>query len=587
VTRKQDMGFEQTKIDAPYESGGIPYLDVELPGLRSLRWVARLIRMTWLPLVLAVLGGTLNAVLNVMSSSLLAMVITTLSREPVKGLALPEWIETWVKASKSPELTALGLGLALTIASGAIGLFVDWTSTWVHLILNRRLTPQIIETSVAGVPGRVALDASTAVQRWLGKTDLVYFLTEGVAAPLRHIVTILVAIAATYRANTTAGHASVVVLLFWGASGAYLTRMALLSSRRYAQAHETVGRMIRDGVSLRKDLSRPSLIEFWVGRCTPSVNVLQSTIFWQGSWKTLLGGVLSTIALALPVAAVIAASLTGGGIAVVPILLYLARLSAPLQSLATIVPWMQQNLITLQRILALTDLKQEGHPGQQSTLPPTDRQRVQVQGWSVKVGAEKTICYPDIELAGSTLTCVVGPSGSGKSTLLESLAGFREHASGHLLWNGTQAAPTLSAWREAVCLLPQEPELIPGTVYDNLDGLPGWRQTGALSTALKTLVAGIPAGMARQLTVDDKGVSVGQRRALCVVRALGSDAPILLLDEPAAGTDDLIAEQLGSAIQEARQRGKVVLLSCHVHDVRRMQLHDLRLITLGGRSAVQ
>lgn len=566
------------------DTAGPRYLTVELPGPETLRWIGSLLKLTWLPLVLAIVLGWLASVLSVVSSSLLAYVLSTNSKASSSGLVLPAKLMDYIHRFPSPLIACLWIALGLTIFGGLLSIIVDWSSTWVHLIINRSLTPRVIEISVTGLPHH-SLDASTAVQRWLCKRDVVYFLTDSVAAPIRDVGTIVIALIATYRTNTLAGNVSAGCLLIWVSIGAILTRQALQSSKVAAHSHEIVGRVIRDGSCLRKDLSRPSLIRFWREKNRPVADDLQKSIAQQGLWNVLLGGILSTIAVGLPIIAVIAASFSSGLGSMLAILLYLARLGGPLQSLARVLPWFQQNLITLKRVYDVAANPEHHIPVDLRIGPPIDGTLLKIEDWVVRVDKRTLISYPAIEV-GARPVCIAGRSGSGKSTLLLSLAGLMEIKAGHLVLDGHLIERSGLNWREACCLVPQEPELVPGLLKDNLWGFPEWRPGERATQALSAVLSGIQLRENSFVTIDEKGVSVGQRRALSVLRGLGSDARVLLLDEPIAGLDDRLAKLIGASIQEAQNAGRLVIVGIHEHDIPRLGLQDPVIVFLDGTSTV-
>jgi len=143
----------------------------------------------------------------------------------------------------------------------------------------------------------------------------------------------------------------------------------------------------------------------------------------------------------------------------------------------------------------------------------------------------------DLDLSTDTdpgLTALTGPSGAGKTTLLELLAGLRVPTA------GTVHAPRAH-------LATQRPLLLPGTVRDNLTlGAPDVTE-GEMTVALGRV--GLWAalrdrhGLDTVLGDDGFGLSAGQRGRLALARALLSDAPLVLLDEPTAhiATGDLPA----------------------------------------------
>ena len=144
---------------------------------------------------------------------------------------------------------------------------------------------------------------------------------------------------------------------------------------------------------------------------------------------------------------------------------------------------------------------------------------------------------------------LVGPSGSGKSTLLRVCARMLARDGGELFLDG---APSSSfepvQWRRRVCLVPQQPALVGGTVRDNL--LLPWRlkvragEAPPADDALRELL--------RYAELDDVGLdrdvsqlSGGQQARVALLRAFATRPAVLLLDEVDAALDDESARAVG------------------------------------------
>jgi ATP-binding cassette subfamily C protein CydD len=202
---------------------------------------------------------------------------------------------------------------------------------------------------------------------------------------------------------------------------------------------------------------------------------------------------------------------------------------------------------------------------------------VRVRNWTALLPDGSKLKFPDLDLSRNHILCVMGPSGSGKSSLLDSLAG-QLSASGTILVDDVEVAPTDPKWRETCALVRQEPELVPGTLFDNLRDFPLWKETPVRKRAVDRIFASRALGGGGAVAIDEKGVSVGQRRAIAVLRALGSDASILLLDEPLTGIDDVLVSPVADAITEAHREGRIVLLTAHEHDLKRFKFQDEKVV---------
>lgn len=456
-------------------------------------------------------------------------------------------------------------------------MFETWTQTWIHLSLNKRVTPQTIKVSLSGSYDN-KLDASTAVQRWLLKSDIAYLLKDVISNPIGAIGSIIIAMIATYKANTIAGHIAIVGIAIWTIVAIPVFVEALRASKNSALAHEKVGRAIRNSVALKYDLSRPSLLNWWLKKTSPSVEHLQKTIAKQGLWRVILEGLLNTIASIIPYVATIFVIASGNIALAIVIVLYLVRLSGPLGRLAGVLGWNQDSIISAQRI---ADMLGKSSADSSEKIEQFEvRGRLELKNWIASVGGSKKIAYPDIIATNESILCVMGPNGSGKSTLLKSLAGMQEHTTGELLLDGKNIDIKSDPWRETCGMLPQETELVPGDIRDNLTDFADWQMSDSIKTALDRIFKAVEGEEDHIVDIDNKGVSVGQRRSIALLRCLGSSAKIILLDEPIAGVDDSLVTVLRDVIEDVHRQGRIIIMVAHEHDFKRLGLEKGMMITL-------
>ena len=98
----------------------------------------------------------------------------------------------------------------------------------------------------------------------------------------------------------------------------------------------------------------------------------------------------------------------------------------------------------------------------------------------------------------------------------------------------------------------------------------------ALSTVgLSEHVAGRPEGLSTIVWEDGRNLSGGQRQKLALARALYKDAPVLVLDEPAAALDGVSAEKIAEIIDVMRSKGVAIFVVSHRPQVVRSA--DVRL----------
>jgi ATP-binding cassette subfamily C protein CydD len=195
-----------------------------------------------------------------------------------------------------------------------------------------------------------------------------------------------------------------------------------------------------------------------------------------------------------------------------------------------------------------------------------------------------TLAYPGRPvpaLAGLTLEIqpgdhltVTGPSGAGKSSLLALLLRFAAATAGTIQLSAPGcpladlAAVPAAAWREQLAWVPQRAHLFDGTVAGNIAlGRPGAsaadiREAAALAGA-DAFITALDDGY--QTPVGERGhrLSAGQRQKIAIARAFLRDAPLLLLDEPAAHLDPFSAAAVHEAIA-ALMSGRTVVHVTHL-----------------------
>lgn len=164
------------------------------------------------------------------------------------------------------------------------------------------------------------------------------------------------------------------------------------------------------------------------------------------------------------------------------------------------------------------------------------------------------------------VTVLTGANGAGKSTTLQVIAGITAATSGGVSVAGvamTDLEPT--AWWRQVSWLPQRPVLIPGTVADNLAlfGTLADLDNACAASGFDHVMAELPDGINTVIGSGGVGLSLGQRQRLGLARALGSPAPVLLLDEPTAHLDAATEARVLQAIVERAHAGATVVLVGH------------------------
>jgi ABC-type branched-subunit amino acid transport system ATPase component len=193
-------------------------------------------------------------------------------------------------------------------------------------------------------------------------------------------------------------------------------------------------------------------------------------------------------------------------------------------------------------------------------------------------GGLMVLDHVDLAVRRGEILALIGPNGAGKSTLFDCITGFRRVDAGTVRLDGqdiTRAAPHAVAHRGLVRtfqLIRVFPDL---TVEENvLAAQPHAGET--VWSALQRSSAGVQAqvttvlrmvGLLAHRAVPASQLSYGQQKLLSFGMALMTNAELVLLDEPAAGVNPRLIQDMVSYIKDANARGRTFVIIEHNIDV--------------------
>lgn len=303
----------------------------------------------------------------------------------------------------------------------------------------------------------------------------------------------------------------------------------------------------------------------YVAKESLGTRFLSSLAVHFSAWVQMMVGVAT---LAVGVYLVGENHLTTGGLIACTIIA--GRALAPLSTVASLLTRYYQSMSALAALNKIMDAPRER---------PRDRSFVHrpALGGDIRF-QDVTFKYPGSELdalAGVSFAIkegdrvgIIGRIGSGKTTLAKLLVALYQPQGGSILVDGTDIRAIDPAdLRRAVGYLPQNIALFAGSVRDNLlVGAPGADDAAILRAAaisgLIDIVNRHPKGFDMAVGERGEALSGGQRQTVALARALITDPPILVLDEPTHAMDHTSEERLKAQMQ-TELAGKTIIIVTH------------------------
>ena len=167
-----------------------------------------------------------------------------------------------------------------------------------------------------------------------------------------------------------------------------------------------------------------------------------------------------------------------------------------------------------------------------------------------------------LDINKGEIFALLGPNGAGKTTLINIICGLVRPSSGSVTVNGADIIKDYKATRSQIGLVPQELTLEQfETVFQNVSYTRGlYGKSGNPNYIEKVL---------RDLSLWDKKktrlgqLSGGMKRRVLIAKALSHEPSVLFLDEPTAGVDVELRQDMWRIVENLRQTGVTIILTTH------------------------
>jgi len=177
-------------------------------------------------------------------------------------------------------------------------------------------------------------------------------------------------------------------------------------------------------------------------------------------------------------------------------------------------------------------------------------------------GGFKALKDVDLDIKKGEIFGLLGPNGAGKTTLINIVCGIVTPSGGEVMVDGHNIISGFRQTRAKIGLVPQE---LPTETFETV------RNTLRFSRGL----FGKPPGdehiekVLKSLSLWDKRdtmimmLSGGMKRRVLIAKALAHEPEVLFLDEPTAGVDVELRQDMWNVVKLLREEGVTVILTTH------------------------
>ena len=176
----------------------------------------------------------------------------------------------------------------------------------------------------------------------------------------------------------------------------------------------------------------------------------------------------------------------------------------------------------------------------------------------------------NLEVKEGEIFGLLGPNGAGKSTFINILAGTTIKTSGEVNVWGFNLDKNPRQVRASIGIVPQEvnvdPFFTPKNLLELQAGMYGIRKKDRITDTILKLVS-----LEKQAESYTRALSGGMKRRLLVAKALVHKPPIIILDEPTAGVDVELRNNLWDNVKQPNKNGVTIILTTHyLHEAEEM-----------------
>jgi ATP-binding cassette, subfamily C, bacterial LapB len=382
---------------------------------------------------------------------------------------------------------------------------------------------------------------------------------------------------------------------------AVLTAITIPVTRNYVReigaAKQRRHLLLQELFSKRRAIRALSAEDVWIARHQHLASLVSRLSHRARRFSNIqqnLGEMLVSVAgiatLGLGALQVSSGSMTSG--ALIGTMALIWRVLAPVQSTYLALPRIEQAMQTFRQIDRLAKIRGERDAHAQQSFFRRFKGKISTQHLAFRYAQrpEAVLRNIQLEIRPGEMVAITGPSGVGKTTLLRIMAGLYPPTMGSVLVDDMDLRQIDPAeWRSQIAFLPETANFFYGSLAQNIrlsrpdasdaDVMRALREMGLDSE--ERLMSG---GIDQRLTaVDIENFPDALRQRMALARCFIKDAPIFMLDNPAASLDSLSELHLINKFSALKGRSTVIFTTFRPSH---MRLADRVIVLKDGHVAL-
>nr|WP_305137014.1 ABC transporter ATP-binding protein [uncultured Schaedlerella sp.] len=189
---------------------------------------------------------------------------------------------------------------------------------------------------------------------------------------------------------------------------------------------------------------------------------------------------------------------------------------------------------------------------------------LEVEEINKKIGVDDVLCEISLSMEKGKIYGLQGKNGCGKSMLMRVICGLILPTSGRIMIDGEELGKELS-FPESIGVFIEKPGF--------LDAYSGFQNLSMLASIKKKIGGREIKQTLKRVGLEDvmhkkyKKYSLGMKQKLGIAAVIMEQPDIVILDEPANALDEKSEQRLWQIVKEEKERGALVIISCHTSEV--------------------